>query len=238
MSEWTSITAGYADSAGNADTVDGYHATGGNKPFGTIPVITSSGFMDVGDSFEMHYDNTTGSDYSTRLYCTGNYGNSVALPSASGTLALTSDLSSYLPKGSSVSDYNIWNDSDYGFSEWTPAQTGTPEDYGTSLNFRDPSTTWYYRLMFGTWGRIYFRSGINTTSLSQVGTIAYLSDIPSTISYSQITDGTSSSTSSDWSHTLRNFYGGSERSSFYMCHGGGYGAHIRSFTSSSDVYIL
>ena len=47
--------------------------------------------MDVGKHFEFHYDNTTGSDYSTLLGCTGNYGNHVYLPSASGTLALTSD---------------------------------------------------------------------------------------------------------------------------------------------------
>lgn len=47
--------------------------------------------MDVGKHFEFHYDNTTGSDYSTVLGCTGNYGNIVDLPSASGTLALTTD---------------------------------------------------------------------------------------------------------------------------------------------------
>lgn len=75
----------------NADTLDGYHASGGNTPFGTIPIITVNGFMDVGNSFEMHYDNSGSLDYSTRLYCTGDYGNSVALPSGSGTLALTTD---------------------------------------------------------------------------------------------------------------------------------------------------
>lgn len=77
----------------NADLLDGYHATcGTNKPWGTIPVITAGGYMDVGKHFEFHYDNTTGSDYSTLLGCTGNYGNVVNLPSASGTLALTSQI--------------------------------------------------------------------------------------------------------------------------------------------------
>jgi hypothetical protein len=61
-----------------------------NKPWGTIPAITTSGWMDVGKQFEFHYDNTTGSDYSTLLTCTGNHSNVVNLPSASGTLALTS----------------------------------------------------------------------------------------------------------------------------------------------------
>ena len=76
----------------NADLLDGYHATyGNNKPWGTIPVITAGGYMDVGKHFEFHYDNTTGSDYSTVLACTGNYGNIVNLPSASGKLALLTD---------------------------------------------------------------------------------------------------------------------------------------------------
>ena len=83
---------GYASSAGNADTVDGYHAISGNdKPFGTIPVITTAGWMGVGRQLEFHFDNTTGSDYSTALSCSGNYSNKVFLPSAAGTLALTSD---------------------------------------------------------------------------------------------------------------------------------------------------
>ena len=77
----------------DADKLDGYHATcGDNKPWGTIPVITTGGYMDVGKHFEFHYDNTTGSDYSTILMCTGNYSNIVNLPSASGTLALTSQI--------------------------------------------------------------------------------------------------------------------------------------------------
>lgn len=81
----------YGTLKGDADTVDGYHATSGdNKPWGTIPVITTSGWMDVGKQFEFHFDNTTGADYSTLLRCTGNHGNVVDLPSVSGTLALTS----------------------------------------------------------------------------------------------------------------------------------------------------
>lgn len=78
--------------SGNASTVGGLSVTSGNnKPWGTIPAITKSGFMDVGKHFEFHYDNTTGSDFSTVLACTGNYSNKVNLPSASGTLALTTD---------------------------------------------------------------------------------------------------------------------------------------------------
>lgn len=48
--------------------------------------------MEIGKDLEFHYDNTTGSDYSTALMCQGNYSNIVYLPSVSGTLALTSDI--------------------------------------------------------------------------------------------------------------------------------------------------
>ena len=88
----SNISVNYASSAGNADTVDGYHATSGhNKPWGTIPAITLNGWMDIGKQLEFHYDNSTGSDYSTILRCTGNHSNVADLPSRNGTLALTSD---------------------------------------------------------------------------------------------------------------------------------------------------
>lgn len=89
-SEWFKLNAGYADSAGS---VDGYHASySSSTPWGTIPVITTQGFMDIGKHLEFHHDNTTGSDYSTILMCTGNYSNIVDLPSESGTLALLSQV--------------------------------------------------------------------------------------------------------------------------------------------------
>ena len=74
----------------NADMVDGLHVIGGSKPYGGIPYIGSDGVMEVGKYLDFHNDNTSGWDYSTRLQCTENYANIVYLPSASGTLALTS----------------------------------------------------------------------------------------------------------------------------------------------------
>ena len=85
-------SADYATNAGNAEKVAGFPITSGtNKPWNSIPAITPGGYMDVGKHFEFHYDNTTGSDFSTVLGCTGNYGNIVSLPSVSGTLALLTD---------------------------------------------------------------------------------------------------------------------------------------------------
>lgn len=88
----SNISVNYASSAGNADTVDGYHANGSNvAPYGHIPTIESDGVMEVGKYIDFHNDNSGKHDFSTRLLTTGNYGNSVNLPSSSGTLALISN---------------------------------------------------------------------------------------------------------------------------------------------------
>ena len=89
---YNALHNGYASSAGNADTLDGYHANGSNvAPYGHIPTIESDGVMEVGKYIDFHNDNSGKHDFSTRLQTTGNYGNSVNLPSNNGTLALTSD---------------------------------------------------------------------------------------------------------------------------------------------------
>jgi hypothetical protein len=83
------LTAAYAK---NCDTVDGYHAQlGSSKPYGKIPVIGTDGVIELGHYIDFHHDNTTGSDYSVRLQTNGNHSNVVTLPTATGTLALTSD---------------------------------------------------------------------------------------------------------------------------------------------------
>ena len=88
----SNISVNYASSAGNADTVDGYHVNGSNvAPYGHIASIESDGVMEVGKYIDFHNDNSGKHDFSTRLQTTGNYGNSVNLPSNYGTLALTSD---------------------------------------------------------------------------------------------------------------------------------------------------
>ena len=101
---------------GNAAKVGGFSVTSANsKPWGTIPAITAGGYMDVGKHFEFHYDNTTGSDYSTFLGCTGNYGNVVNLPSTSGTLALLTDNVASATK--LQTPRNIWGKSFDGTSD-------------------------------------------------------------------------------------------------------------------------
>ena len=83
------LTAAYAT---NCDTVDGKHVqAGSSKPFGMIPCVGNDGVIELGHYIDFHYDNTTGSDYSVRLQIDGNHSNVVTLPTATGTLALTSD---------------------------------------------------------------------------------------------------------------------------------------------------
>lgn len=89
---YNALHNGYASSAGNADTVDGYQVNGSNvAPYGHIPSIENDGVMEVGKYIDFHNDNSGKYDFSTRLQTTGNYGNSVYLPSHNGTLALISD---------------------------------------------------------------------------------------------------------------------------------------------------
>lgn len=89
---YNALHNGYASSAGNADTVDGYHVNGSNvAPYGHIPSIENDGVMEVGKYIDFHNDNSGKYNFSTRLQTTDNYGNSVKLPSNNGTLALTSD---------------------------------------------------------------------------------------------------------------------------------------------------
>jgi hypothetical protein len=127
--------------AANADALDGYHASyASNKPYGTIPVITTTGYMDVGRHFEFHYDNTTGSDYSTVLMCTGNYSNIVNLPSASGTLALTSQIPTSLPaNGGNADTVDNLHASDL-FRAYGTLGTGNSydSDWGQSIVTFDP----------------------------------------------------------------------------------------------------
>lgn len=88
-------SAGHANSAGNADTLGGIPRNYGQAPFGTIPFIGNDGVMEIGRYIDFHSDNSGSYDYSTRIQATGNYGNEVNLPSASGTLALINDVNNY-----------------------------------------------------------------------------------------------------------------------------------------------
>lgn len=142
------IYANLDGTADNADKLDGYHASYSNStPWGTIPVITTQGWMDIGKHLEFHNDNTTGSDYSTLLRCTGNYSNIVNLPSESGTLALTKDIltfsnenANYLSAGFNNPDFSKKAASKYiecwdGLGGWWNWMAGKFMKAGSSDNY-------------------------------------------------------------------------------------------------------
>lgn len=60
--------------------------------FKGVPDISSGGVMEVGKYIDFHNANTDTSDYAVRLQTQGNNQVAVNLPTASGTLALTSQL--------------------------------------------------------------------------------------------------------------------------------------------------
>lgn len=91
----SSLRVAYASNAGNAETLGGFPKNYGQAPFGTIPCIGNNGVMEIGRYIDYHYDNSGSYDFSTRLQASGNNKNVVTLPSASGTLALTSDILNY-----------------------------------------------------------------------------------------------------------------------------------------------
>lgn len=119
----------------NADMVDGLHVIGGSKPYGGIPYIGSDGVMEVGKYLDFHNDNTSGWDYSTRLQCTENYANIVYLPSASGTLALTSQIPT-------VTNY-YWANVKISTSSNTQTQPSVNTIYANNWFRSQGSTGWY-----------------------------------------------------------------------------------------------
>ena len=63
---------------------------------------------------------------------------------------------------------------------WASSSLGYATTYGTFIDLSGYST-WYHRLAFNTNGVIEHFMGINTTTLSKVGNLAYTSDIPTSL---------------------------------------------------------
>ena len=86
--------------AANAGTLNGFSTvTAGTATniYNHIPVIGSDGIIEIGKYIDFHSDNTTNTDYSTRIRANGNNSNTLTLPTSTGTLALTSDMPTSVP---------------------------------------------------------------------------------------------------------------------------------------------
>ena len=110
----------HQDISGKVNYSDVFLGSSANSGmFNKIPRIGTDGVIELGKYIDMHYDNTTNIDYATRIQSTGNYGNSVYLPSASGTLALTSQIPTTLKNPSALS----WSGYSSGSYDGSSAQS-------------------------------------------------------------------------------------------------------------------
>ena len=80
----------------NANFLQGRSLTSGNNVTGGIPYITDAGVMEIGKYIDLHASDGD-RDYATRIVLGSSpAGNVLTLPTSSGTLALTSDISNSL----------------------------------------------------------------------------------------------------------------------------------------------
>lgn len=194
----SNISVNHASSAGNADTVDSYHATDGRTFNGNIN--WSDNWNDVWSDgththpwygFDHRYPNTRA--YSTTI--TDYFGMTIK---TANTLRL--DFGTLLLNGTNIYDIKV-ADSDKldGYHEslflryrgsykdgsvtkdgvgvygWDHNNTNFHETYGDIINIQGHST-WRTRFDIGTSGRIRIVHGINTTTATEVGYLAYLHD--------------------------------------------------------------
>lgn len=194
----SALNVNYAASSGNADTVDDYHATDGRTFTGNIN--WSSNWNDAWSDgtnkhpwcgFDHRYENTGA--YSTTI--TDYFGMTIKTANTLrldfGTLLLNgtniydikvadSDKldgyheSSFLRYRGSYKDGSVTKDG-VGVYGWDRNNTNFHETYGDIINIQGHST-WRTRFDIGTSGRIRIVHGINTTTATQVGYIAYLHD--------------------------------------------------------------
>ena len=78
----------------------------------SFALVNAQGVMEIGKYVDFHTtDEEVGTDYSLRIECQGNYRNRVYFPTASGTIALTSDLANYQPLATAINTGNIGSQS-------------------------------------------------------------------------------------------------------------------------------
>jgi hypothetical protein len=154
----SSGSCAYATSAGNADKVDGIHANGlltalSNSDKGIS--ITVGGTTKSVSNISVNYasssgnaDTVDGYHESSFLRYRGEYGDASVTKNGVGV---------------------------YGWAHTNEGHNNFHESYGDIINIQGYST-WRTRFDIGTSGRIRIMHGINTTTATQVGYLAYLHD--------------------------------------------------------------
>jgi hypothetical protein len=184
-------------SVGNADTVDSYHATDGRTFNGDVNWGSWNNAWSDGThthpwyGFDHRYPNTgaystTISDFygmtiktanTLRLDCRDLLINGTNISNLTVANADTVDgyhESSFLRYRGSYENASVTKDG-VGVYGWNHNNVGFHETYGDIINIQGHST-WRTRFDIGTSGRIRIVHGINTTTATEVGYLAYLHD--------------------------------------------------------------
>lgn len=154
----SSGSCAYATSAGNADKVDGVHANG---------LLTALSNSDKGISITV--GGTTKSISNISVNYAGSAGNADTVDGY--------HQSSFLRYRGEYGDASVTKDGVgvYGWAHTNEGHNNFHESYGDIINIQGYST-WRTRFDIGTSGRIRIMHGINTTTATQVGYLAYLHD--------------------------------------------------------------
>lgn len=155
---YNALHNGYASSAGNSDTVDGYHANG---------LLTAISNSDKGISITV--GGTTKSVSNISVNYASSAGNADTVDGYHE--------SSFLRYRGGYGDASVTKDGVgvYGWAHTNEGHNNFHESYGDIINIQGYST-WRTRFDIGTSGRIRIMHGINTTTATQVGYLAYLHD--------------------------------------------------------------
>lgn len=155
---YNALHNGYASSAGNSDTVDGYHASG---------LLTALSNSDKGISI------TVGGTTKSVSNISVNYASSAGNADTVGGY----HESSFFRYRGGYDDASVTKDGVgvYGWAHTNEGHNNFHESYGDIINIQGYST-WRTRFDIGTSGRIRIMHGINTTTATQVGYLAFLHD--------------------------------------------------------------
>lgn len=155
---YNALHNGYASSAGNSDTVDGIHANG---------LLTALSNSDKGISITV--GGTTKSVSNISVNYASSAGNADTVDGYHE--------SSFLRYRGEYGDASVTKDGVgvYGWAHTNEGYNNFHESYGDIINIQGYST-WRTRFDIGTSGRIRIMHGINTTTATQVGYLAYLHD--------------------------------------------------------------
>lgn len=139
-----------------------------NSTFGGISYVKGDGVMEIGKYIDFHTSSNDTRDYAVRLQVNNDSGSYIQfLPAKTGTIALTSDLSNYLPLSGGVISNDNW-----GSQLTLKRNGGTP-----SLYFDDGTYKYWIYPQIGE-NKFGLILGNNTNGSEISKKVAFITDIP------------------------------------------------------------